>query len=183
MAAVYKVYCTYAKAEDFCNDHAILSWQTEIHKANLANQVSEGEISQPLDYQRLIPRQASLRSTKYIKCALAVRRSNVSVHPCGMSTHVVQCSRYVKASGWVCISEWVREWHISLLCINAYHRQLKQSALAFSKWRSLEVQGFKSYSLKTTEKFFFFSALYFYTIFSRDDQNISGNHILWNSVC
>jgi len=83
MAAVYKVYCTYAKAEDFCNDHAIRRWQTEIHKANLANQVSEGEISQPLDYQQLIPRQASLRSTKCINCALAVRRSNVSVSPCG----------------------------------------------------------------------------------------------------
>jgi len=54
MAAIYKVYCTYAKAEDFCNDRAIHRWQTEIHKANLANQVSEGEISQPLDYQQLI---------------------------------------------------------------------------------------------------------------------------------
>jgi len=30
MAAVYKVYCTYAKAEDFCNDRAIRRWQTEI---------------------------------------------------------------------------------------------------------------------------------------------------------
>jgi len=82
MAAVYKVYCTYAKDEDFCNDRAIRRWQTEIPKANLANQVSEGEISQPLDYQQLIPRQASLRTTKDITCALAVRRSNVSVSPC-----------------------------------------------------------------------------------------------------
>jgi len=79
MAAVYKVYCTYARAEDFCNDLAIRRWQTEIHKANLANQVSEGEISQPLDYQQLIPRQAHCDPQNIQIAPLAVRRSNVSV--------------------------------------------------------------------------------------------------------
>ena len=35
------------------------------NKANPANQVSEGEISRPLDHKRQIPRPASLRSTNY----------------------------------------------------------------------------------------------------------------------